>query len=140
MSAPGAPKRRLSEGEDQRVEGRALRQQSLAPVGKWQWHLLSRKYTWCAEMYRIFNLSPPPSPLRTGSFFNSVHPDDKDRVVKAFGHALVGQQPLRIEHRIVWPDGSVRLVRGEAEVSFDQGGRPVSMSGTIRDITGFQEK
>lgn len=88
-------------------------------------------------MYRIFNLAPHPSPLRTGSFFNCVHPDDKDRVVKAFGQALVGQQPLRIEHRIVWPDGSVRLVRGEAEVSFDQGGRPVSMSGTIRDITGF---
>jgi PAS domain-containing protein len=59
--------------------------------------------------------------------------------VRAFGRALVGEQPYRIEHRIVWPDGSVRFVQGEAEVKFDQGGRPVSMSGTIRDITSFRQ-
>ncbi len=59
--------------------------------------------------------------------------------MRAFGQALVGEQPYRIEHRIVWPDGSVRFVQGEAEVKFDQGGRPVSMFGTIRDITSFRQ-
>jgi PAS domain-containing protein len=137
MNASDATKHRQPEGEGQRVEGCVMQQQTLAQVGKWEWNLLARRYTWCAEMYRIFNLSPQASPLRTGSFFNCVHPKDRERVVKAFGQALVGQQPLRIEHRIIRPDGTVRLVRGEAEVSFDQHGRPLSMSGTIRDITGF---
>jgi PAS domain-containing protein len=139
MNGQYAGKRQPAQDEGQPGEGRSLRQQPLAQVGKWEWHLLTKKFVWCEEMYRILNLSPQPLPLRTGSFFNCVHPEDKDRVVRAFGQALVGEQPYRIEHRIVWPDGSVRFVQGEAEVKFDQGGRPVSMFGTVRDITGFRQ-
>ncbi|MCX5893858.1 MAG: PAS domain-containing protein [Deltaproteobacteria bacterium] len=139
MNSPSATKFQQQEDNGQWAEGRALRQQPLAQVGKWEWHLLTKKFVWCAEMYRIFNLSPPQSPLRTGSFFNCVHPEDKERVVRAFGQALVGAQPYQIEHRLVWPDGSVRFVQGQAEVKFDPGGRPVSMFGTVRDITSFRQ-
>ena len=139
MNGQYAGKRQSAQDEGQPVEGRSLRQQPLAQVGKWEWHLLTKKFVWCPEMYRIFNLSPQPRPLRTGNFFNCVHPEDKDRVVRAFGQALVGEQPYRIEHRIVWPDGSVRFVQAEAAVKFDQGGRPVSMFGTIRDITCLRQ-
>lgn len=139
MNGQYATKRQQAQDEGQQVEGCSPRQQPLAQVGKWEWHLLTKKLVWCAEMYRIFNLSPPPSPLRTGSFFNCVHPEDKARVVRAFGQALVGEQPYQIEHRLVWPDGSVRFVQGQAEVKFDPGGRPVSMFGTVRDITGFRQ-
>lgn len=104
-------------------------------VGKWEWNLLTKKYSWCEDMHRIFQVPPQPVNLRTGSFFNRVHPEDKDMVVRAFGQALIGKQPYRLEHRIVWPDGSVRLVKGEAEVIFDQGGRPLCMRGTVKDIT-----
>ena len=110
-----------------------------AAVGKWEWNLLTKKYRWCEDMHRIFNLPPQPSTLRTGSFFNRVHPEDQEMVVRAFGQALVGKQPYQMEHRIVWPDGSVRFVRGAAEVIFDNGGRPVSMSGTVKDITGLRQ-
>jgi PAS domain S-box-containing protein len=137
MNLQHARKRPQAMHEVQPGEDRCLRQQPLAQVGKWEWHLLTKKLLWCDEMYRIFNLSSQQLPLRTGTFFNGVHPEDRERVVRAFGRALVGEQPYRIEHRIVWPDGSVRLVQGEAEVKFDRHGRPVSMSGTIRDITGF---
>ncbi|MCL4502906.1 MAG: PAS domain-containing protein, partial [Deltaproteobacteria bacterium] len=85
------------------------------------------------------NLSPQHAPLRTGTFFNGVHPEDREKVARAFGQALVGEQPYRIEHRILRPDGSVRLVQGEAEVKFDRHGRPVSMFGTLRDITDFRQ-
>ena len=139
MDALSAPKQQKQEDEGHWVESRALRQQPLAQVGKWEWHLMTRKFIWSAEMFRIFNLSPQPLPLRTGNFFNGVHPEDRERVVRAFGRALVGEQPYRIEHRIIWPDGSVRFVEGEAEVKFDQDGRPVSMFGTIRDITSFRQ-
>lgn len=139
MNGQYAGKRQPAQDEGQPVEGRSLRQQPLAQVGKWEWHLLTKKIIWCAEMYRIFNLSPQQVPLRTGHFFNGVHPEDRERVVRAFGQALVGEQPYRIEHRIIWPDGSVRFVQGEAEVKFDQRGSPVSMFGTVRDITSFRQ-
>ncbi len=111
--------------------------QRLMFVGYWEWDLKTGKYGWCDEMYRIFKL-PPQQPLRTGTFFNSIHPEDREKVVKALGKALVGEEPFNIEHRIVWPDGAVRSVHGKAEVSFD-GGRPVRVLGTVQDITDNQQ-
>ena len=90
-------------------------------------------------MYRIFNLKPDQSTPRTGTFFNCVHPDDREKVVRAFGKALVGEKPFSIEHRIVYPDGSVRFIYGEAAVTFDNGGRPIRILGTVQDITGMQK-
>jgi PAS domain S-box-containing protein len=48
-------------------------------------------------------------------------------------------QPYNIEHRILWPDGSVRFVHGKAEVTFDEAGRPISIRGTVQDITDRRE-
>jgi PAS domain-containing protein len=107
--------------------------QRLMFAGYWEWDLKTGKYGWCDEMYRIFNL-PPQQPLRTGTFFNCIHPEDRGKVVKALGKALVGEEPFNIEHRIVWPDGAVRSVQGKAEVSFD-GGKPVRVLGTVQEIT-----
>lgn len=108
--------------------------QRLMHVGYWEWDLKTKKYSWCDEMYRIFNVTPQQVSLRTGIFFNSVHPEDRNEVVKSFGKALVGKQPYNIYHRIIWPDGSVRFVHGKAEVTFDKG-RPTRFWGTIQDIT-----
>jgi PAS domain S-box-containing protein len=89
-------------------------------------------------MYQIFNLKPEQSPIRTGTFLNCVHPRDKQEVVRAIGKALVGKQSYNIDHRIVWPDGSVRFIHGEAAVTFDKAGRPIRMLGTVQDITVMQ--
>ncbi len=74
------------------------------------------------------------STVRTGTYFNSVHSEDREKVVRALGQALVGKEPFNIEHRIVWPDGSVRFVIGKAEVAFDEA-RPTRVMGTVQDIT-----
>jgi PAS domain-containing protein len=111
--------------------------QRLMFAGYWEWDLKTGKYGWCDEMYRIFNL-PPQQTLRTGTFFNSIHPVDRAKVVRALGKALVGEEPFNIEHRIIWPDGAVRSVRGKAEVSFDRG-KPVRVLGTVQDITHNQQ-
>jgi PAS domain-containing protein len=104
-------------------------------VGNWVWNLETREYSWSHEMYNIFNLKPGQSPIRTGIFLNCVHPNDRQMVVRALGKALVGEQSYNIDHRIVWPDGSVRFIHGEAAVIFDKVGRPIRMLGTVQDIT-----
>jgi PAS domain-containing protein len=111
--------------------------QRLMFVGYWEWDLKTGSYSWCDEMYRIFNL-PPRTPLRTGTFFNGVHAEDRERVAKALGKALIGEQPFNIGYRIVWPDGSVRSVHSKAEVSYD-GNRPIRVLGTIQDLTDSQQ-
>ena len=107
--------------------------QRLMFAGYWEWDLKTGKYAWCDQMYRIFNL-PHQQPLRTGTFFNRIHPEDRGKVVKALGKALVGEEPFNINHRIVCPDGAVRSVHGKAEVIF-AGSAPVRVLGTVQDIT-----
>jgi len=122
----------------QQSEGGLARGHGLITMGNWDWNLRTREYSWSSEMYQIFNLNPQQFPLRTGTFLNRVHPSDKQEVVRALGKALVGEQSYNIDHRIVWPDGSVRFIHGEAVVMFDKAGRPIRMFGTVQDITVMQ--
>jgi PAS domain S-box-containing protein len=119
-------------------EGRLARQQRLINVGNWVWNLETKEYSWSDKMYQIFNVKPQV-PLRTGTFLKCIHPNDKQKVVRALGKALVGEQSYNIDHRIVWPDGSVRFIHGEAAVTFDKAGRPIRMMGTVQDITVIQQ-
>jgi PAS domain S-box-containing protein len=41
----------------------------------------------------------------------------------------------KIEHRIVWPDGTVRWVSETGDVVRDQAGRAIRMLGVVQDIT-----
>jgi PAS domain-containing protein len=135
MSRSHVKKPKQTENESRQTEERLIGAQRLMLVGYWEWNLETKKYSWCDEMYQIFNLTVQQFPPRTGTFFNCIHPDDRKKVVKALGKALVGKQPYDIEHRIVWPDGTVRLVHGKAEVTFDEAGRPNRVLGTVQDIT-----
>ncbi len=138
MNTRQADQGKAREGEER--QGECLtRGQTLLPSGNWEWDLITKEYSWSEEMYRIFNLPWGQVSARTGTFLNSVHPDDRQKVVRALGEALAGERPFNIEHRIVWPDGSVRLLHGEAAVTFDQAGRPLRMSGSVRDITSQRQ-
>lgn len=135
MNRTYTTERELAGKEGRQIEERLMGAQRSLLVGYWEWNLQTKKYGWCQEMYRIFNLKPQQCSLRTGTFFNQVHRQDRGKVVRALGKALVGLQPYDIEHRIHWPDGSVRFVHGKAEVTFDRMGRPISIWGSVQDIT-----
>ena len=139
MDGSHATEPNRKEKEYRQSEGCLARGQRHINVGIWDWNLETREYSWSDEMYQIFNLKPQQFPIRTGTFLNCVHPSDKQEVVRALGKALVGEQSYNIDHRIVWPDGSVRFIHGEAAVTFDKAGRPIRMLGTVQDITVMQQ-
>jgi PAS domain-containing protein len=135
VTGPYVTKRIQTENECRQSKVRLAGEPRLNHVGIWEWNLETKEYGWSDEMYRILGLKLHQSPPRTGAYLNCVYPDDKQEVVKALGKALVGKQPYNIDHRIVWPDGTVRFIHGEAEVTFDKAGRPIRMLGTVKDIT-----
>lgn len=68
-----------------------------------------------------------------------VHPDDRAYVTEVFASAVGieaqgGQSPEFI-YRMVWPDGSVRLMRGRIAVERDANSTPVSLLGVAHDVT-----
>jgi diguanylate cyclase (GGDEF)-like protein/PAS domain S-box-containing protein len=108
--------------------------QRIASLGSWDWDIVRGDLRWSDEFYRIFGLPRERFGATYAAFLQSVHPDDRARVQQAVDDALASK-PYDIEHRIVRPDGSERVLRERGEVTFDADGHPVRMVGTGQDIT-----
>jgi PAS domain S-box-containing protein len=109
--------------------------QRVAHLGNWDWDTVSNDLQWSDEIFRIFGLSPQEFGATYEAFLRSVHPEDRELVNEAVNSALERKEPYSIDHRIVLPDGTERIVHEQAEVTFDETGRPVRMLGTVQDIT-----
>lgn len=112
-----------------------LEAQRIAHIGNWEWNLVSNELKWSDEMYRIFGLMPRQFETSYEVFLHYVHPDDRTAVQKGVEDALHNHIPYSIEHRIIHWDRSEHFVHEQAQVYFDGAGNPVSMIGTVQDIT-----
>jgi DNA-binding NtrC family response regulator/PAS domain-containing protein len=108
----------------------------IAHLGNWEWNIVTNKLSWSNEVYGIFDIEPHEFGSTYEDFLDMVHPDDRKALEHAVNKALADPN-LRfdIEHRIVRPDASERIVYEIGEVTFDDGGRPILMIGTVQDIT-----
>ncbi|MFB6131494.1 MAG: PAS domain-containing protein [Salinigranum sp.] len=116
-------------------EASLARSQQIANMGNWDWDLDSDRLYWSDQIYRIFGVDPETFEATYDAFLDFVHPEDRSDVRNAVDAALSGRSPYDVAHRIVRSDGEVRVVRERAEVTRDDGGDPVAMSGTVRDVT-----
>jgi len=109
--------------------------QRIARLGNWDWDIEHNTLTWSKEIYRIFGLAPEEFRATYEAFMERVHPEDRVRVTEAVERAIHGGEPYEIEHRIVRPDGSERIVHERGDGFRDEHGRSVRMLGTVQDVT-----
>ncbi len=109
--------------------------QRIARVGNWGWETVTNDLYWSDEVYRIFGLVPQEFEVTYEAFLKSVHPEDREHVKKAVNEALYENKYYDIDFRIVRPDGEVRVVHGQAEVTRYESGKPIRMVGTVQDVT-----
>jgi PAS domain S-box-containing protein len=110
--------------------------QRIAHLGNWDWDIVTNELRWSDEVYRIFGLRPQEFGATYETFLASVHPEDRDAVKKAVDESLADSHtPYSIEHRVIRPEGSERIVHERGEVTFDETGKPIRMVGTVHDIT-----
>jgi diguanylate cyclase (GGDEF)-like protein/PAS domain S-box-containing protein len=111
------------------------RAQRIALMGNWDWQIQENRLFWSDGIYRLFCMSPSEFDASYESFMSRVHSDDRAAVDGAVKHALESGTAYAIDHRIVLPDGTTRIVHESAEVLLDELGRPARMIGTVQDIT-----
>ncbi len=123
-------------------ERRLATAQQIANIGSWELDLSnledinSNPLYWSDQAYRIFGFEPGKVEASNELFFKSVHPDDRDKITKAVAEALRTQTNYDLEHRIVLPNGTERIVHELSQIVFDEkSGAPVLMAGTVQDIT-----
>ncbi len=109
--------------------------QNIASLGNWDWDIDKNSLYCSPQMYRIFGLPAEESQATYEVFLQRVHPDERDSVKDLVGKALEARKPYSIDYRITLPDGACRNVHEQADVVHDGKGNPVSMQGTVQDIT-----
>jgi diguanylate cyclase (GGDEF)-like protein/PAS domain S-box-containing protein len=74
-----------------------------------------------------------------GLFVRTLHPDDRERVLKAHTHTHRTHEPLSTEYRLIARDGRCVWVRDEGVVVCDDGGMPLYLQGYLLDVTAERE-
>ena len=107
----------------------------LAGLGNWEWDIVNDKFYWSEEALRIYGANFQKSVETREAFLKTVHPDDRDDVARAMDHASCKSAPYSIGRRFIRQDNEVRFVHEEAECECGSTGNPVSVKGTVQDIT-----
>ena len=131
----GIIQHRHSEEDLQSSEATLAEAQRIARIGNWSWDIARDERHWSEEVYRILGREIEECRPTYESFIETVHPDDRDMVTAAQEKTLRTGRRYIIDHRIVRPDGSVRVVHQQAGLSFDESGKPARMIGTMQDVT-----
>ena len=120
-------------------EARLEAAQRLARVGWWERDYATGHVSLSDEACRIFGVQPLELPQWHGRWLSLIHPEDRENVAAASDLALRGGPRYDVEYRVVRPDGAVRVVRSQGDVTREESGRPVRQFGVMQDITELRQ-
>jgi formate hydrogenlyase transcriptional activator len=105
-----------------------------AGVGLWIFEL-DTGHVWVTVKTRELFHFAPDEELNDASFFQVIHPEDRERVKLAVRQALQSGEPLWIDYRIVLPAGSIRWIVSRGQRYLKSTGEPDRLMGVSIDIT-----
>ena len=104
-------------------------------VGIWDYDVIHNRLVWDDQMFHLYGITRDQFCGAYEAWQAGLHPEDRQRGDEEIQQALQGKKDFDIEFRVLWPDGTVRHIRGFASVHRDASGRPLRMIGTNWDIT-----
>ena len=143
LGSHGRPMRYISIRTDitalKENEERLAAAQSFANIGTWDWNILTGELYWSERVAPLYGY--PRGKLETTyeGFLGAVHPDDRQAVIEAVRNCIENQAEYDIEHRCIWPDGSVHWLHERGDMTRDAFGNALHMLGVVEDITARKQ-
>jgi PAS domain S-box-containing protein len=127
-------KRKRTEEELSDSKARFEAAQHLAHVGWWERDLITGRVTVSDEVSRILGTRP------VAQWLHLIHPEDRPRAAEAAAAAIrPGGPRYDVEYRVVRPDGTLRVVHSQGDVTWDDSGRALRKFGVLQDITELKQ-
>jgi len=111
------------------------RAQSIAHLGSWEWDVVSGRITSSEENNRLFGRNLNNSSHNYETVLEAIHPDDRARVDDIVSGAIENGRPYSCDYRILLPDGSERVIFEQADLTCDETGKTLLVTGINFDIT-----
>ena len=109
--------------------------QRIAGMGFFDWHIRDEQIELSEQLIKICGLEPETKFVTRDFLPQIFYPADLEYIQKNLEFALRGEKELNMDHRLVWPDGTIRWVHVQAELTLDAKGKPETLLGTAIDIT-----
>lgn len=113
--------------------------QQIALIGRWELNHSTGDLHWSDTIFQIFEKDPEVFAATYEGFIEAVHPEDRDKVNKAFQDSLLNQSPYEITHRLLFGDGRIKWVYEKCKSWFDKSGHPLVSVGIVQDISALKE-
>ncbi len=106
-----------------------------AGIGVWEYDVGAGEFTWDARVYEQYGFPPSGEREPRRRWLESLHREDRGRVVSELEQAVSSGSTLETEFRIWRSPGDVRHLRVSARVSPGDDGAAARMTGVSLDIT-----
>ena len=120
-------------------EERLSRSQKFSNIGTWDWNIRTGDLYWSDAVKSLFGYSRELEDVTFDLFSKCVHPDDWEVVNNAVKACLELGEKYDIEHRVVWPDGSIHWMQERGDVIRSEEGVSLNMLGVVQDITARKQ-
>ncbi len=111
----------------------------IGQMGSWELDLLTNRFEWSDEIFRILEIDPTRFGASYKTFLNLVHPDDRQAVDQAYTNSVRNPLPYQITHRLLLADGRVKWLDERGETFYDDDGRALRSVGSVLDITARKQ-
>jgi two-component system NtrC family sensor kinase len=120
----------------QRSEQRMRLALKAAQTGIWEWNIATDYLEhFSDEAKALFGLTDDTFDGTWATCAKAIHPEDAARVERAIESAVAGKTTYAADYRVIWPDGSIHWIADRGDVLCGDDGKPISMVGTVLDIT-----
>lgn len=108
--------------------------EALTHIGNFVWDLTTGFISWSDELFRIYNLEPQSVKITLELVDELHHPDDRKQIQTVVQSCLASKQEQNFDLRIRTRD-SKKIVHVRGSLQPGKPGEPVSVIGTVQDIT-----
>src|SRR5580700_7131030 len=111
--------RQLLSGDLQESKAWLEEAQRVAHVGYWVWDLETNRLIVSEEYCRILGLTPKKGPIDLAIVREIIHPEDREYVFRTAEEAIRSGERAESEHRILRPNGEMRVVHSLGDLKKD---------------------
>ncbi len=109
--------------------------QHIAQLGTWRLNHADQVLTWSDEMFNIYEMPYSPGPVSRETWFDGIHPDDRERVRSALAYSLDSGAHYDITYRLQLPGGIEKYVHEHCEPHSTPDGSAQTSIGVVQDVT-----